>query len=149
MLMRRSRAREVALQLLFQFDMNATVEAGAIEQFLLDRLREVEGRTFCRELYQGVVENRAAIDEMLTQVAENWRLARMASVDRNLLRLGSYELMFRPDVPVPVAINEAIELARRYGNQDSPTFINGVLDKVAQLAQVRKPDAASPPAQST
>jgi len=141
MLMRRSRAREVALQLLFQFDFNSTVERTVIDQFLHDRLRDPESEKFGRELVDGVMLNRDAIDVQLAQLAENWRIPRMAAVDRNVLRLGAYELLFRPDIPVPAAINEAVELARRYGSKDSPAFVNGILDKVAQLAQVKQAGA--------
>lgn len=136
--MRRSRAREAALQLLFQFDFNSTIERSVLDQFLHDRLRDAESEKFGRELVDGVMLNRDAIDVQLAQLAENWRIPRMAAVDRNVLRLGAYELLFRPDIPVAVSINEAIELARRFGGKDSPVFVNGILDKVAQLAQVKQ-----------
>lgn len=127
---RRSRAREVALQLLFQRDLNPGVERAAIEQFVHDRLREPELQTFCLSLFDGVAANVADIDGRLAAAAENWRLPRMAGVDRNVLRLGAYELLFMPQTPPSVALNEAIELARRYGSADSPAFVNGVLDKL-------------------
>lgn len=124
----RSRAREVALQMLFQRDLNPAVDAAAQEQFARDRLRTAELVSFCLTLYHGVVVNLTAIDQRLAAAAENWRLPRMAAVDRNVLRLGAFELLFGGDTPPAVAINEAIELARRYGSKDSPGFINGVLD---------------------
>jgi N utilization substance protein B len=127
---RRSRAREVALQLLFQRDLNPGVERAAIEQFARDRLREPELQTFCLNLFDGVAANVADIDERLAAAAENWRLPRMAGVDRNVLRLGAYELLFTPQTPPSAVLNEAIELARRYGSADSPAFVNGVLDKL-------------------
>ncbi len=127
---RRRRAREVALQLLFQRDCNADVPRPAVEDFVRDRLRDDELRPFCLGLYDGVAANLAAIDERLAASAENWRLPRMTAVDRNVLRLGAYELLFTPETPPTVAINEAIELARRYGAKDSPAFVNGVLDKL-------------------
>ncbi|HEV2947428.1 MAG TPA: transcription antitermination factor NusB [Gemmataceae bacterium] len=126
----RSRAREVALQLLFQRDHNPGVDPKAIERFIQDRLSDPGLQTFCRSLFDGVVGHAAEIDERLTQAAENWRLPRMAGVDRNVLRLGAFELLFSSETPAGVALNEAIELARRFGSADSPGFVNGVLDQI-------------------
>lgn len=127
---RRSRAREVALQLLFQYDHNPGVDRAAVERFVHDRLRDAEGEAFCLGLYDGVLTHREEIDRRLTDAAENWRLPRMATVDRNVLRLGAYELRFASDTPPSVALDEAIELARRYGSADSSAFVNGVLDRL-------------------
>jgi N utilization substance protein B len=129
---RRSRAREVALQLLFQHDQNPGVDRAAIERFAQDRLREASLAAFCLGLVDGVLAHRADIDARLTEAAENWRLPRMPGVDRNVLRLGAYELLHTPETPATVAIDEAIELARRYGSADSPGFVNGVLDRIRQ-----------------
>ena len=127
---RRSRSREVALQLLFQREMNPSVDRTWIERFAHDRLREPELVPFCLGLFDGILANLGAIDARLAAAAENWRLPRMAAVDRNVLRMGAYELLFTPDTPSSVALNEAIELARRYGSADSPAFVNGVLDRL-------------------
>ena len=127
---RRSRAREVALQLLFQRDHNTAVDRAGVERFVRDRLHEPDLERFCLALYDGTVAHLADIDERLGKAAENWRLQRMAGVDRNVLRLGAYELLFTPDTPAKVALDEAIELARRYGSADSPAFVNGVLDRL-------------------
>jgi N utilization substance protein B len=127
---RRSRSREVALQLLFQREMNPGVDRAWIERFARDRLREPELVPFCLGLVDGITTNLSAIDAQLAAAAENWRLPRMAAVDRNVLRMGAYELLFTPDTPSSVALNEAIELARRYGSADSPAFVNGVLDRL-------------------
>jgi N utilization substance protein B len=129
---RRSRAREVALQLLFQRDFNPREDRRNLERFIHDRLGDAELESFCTRLYDGVVSHQTEIDQRLTEVAENWRLARMAAVDRNVLRLGGYELLFAGDTPASVALDEAIELARRFGSADSPAFVNGVLDKLRQ-----------------
>jgi N utilization substance protein B len=129
---RRSRAREVALQLLFQFDLNPQVARGVQEQFVRERLHDADGERFCLALVDGVQATRATIDQTLTQIAENWRLPRMAAVDRNVLRIGTYELLQTPETPVTAAINEAIELARRFGSKDSPAFVNGLLDRIAR-----------------
>ena len=126
----RSRAREVALQLLFQRDHNPGVDRVDIERFVQDRLADPNLQSFCRDLYDGVVGHAQEIDDRLTQAAENWRLPRMAGVDRNVLRLGAFELLFSSETPGGVALNEAIELARRFGSADSPGFVNGVLDQI-------------------
>jgi transcription antitermination protein NusB len=127
---RRSRAREVALQLLFQRDLNKGVDRAALERFVRDRLRDDSLMPFCLGLYDGVAAHQTDIDRCLSETAENWRLVRMAVVDRNVLRLGAYELLHTPDTPPNVALDEAIELARRYGSADSPAFVNGVLDRL-------------------
>ncbi|HEX3148745.1 MAG TPA: transcription antitermination factor NusB [Gemmataceae bacterium] len=143
---RRSRAREVALQLLFQHDVNTTVPRAAVERFAHDRLSNSEAEAFCLGLYDGVVRHLAAIDARITAASDNWKLQRMAASDRNVLRLGAYEIVFADKpTPGPVALDEAIELARRYGTGDSPAFVNGVLDKVFRVflerAQSPAPEA--------
>jgi N utilization substance protein B len=131
---RRSRGREVALQLLFQREHNAKMDRAAVEQFVRDRLHEEPLRKFCLFLYDGVVERLADIDAKISAAAENWRLSRMPTVDRNILRLGAFELLFMQDTPPAVAFDEAIELARRYGTDDSSAFVNGVLDRMRREA---------------
>jgi transcription antitermination protein NusB len=131
---RRARAREVALQLLFMRDHNPNVDRAALERFVHDRLHEATVEPFCLGLYDGVVGHLGDIDQRLAAAAENWRLPRMATVDRNVLRLGAYELLFAPETPPAVAFDEAIELARRYGAADSPAFVNGVLDQLRRTA---------------
>ena len=131
---RRSRGREVALQLLFQREHNAKLERAGIEPFVRERIREEPIRKFCLFLYDGVVAQLADIDARITAAAENWRLARMPTVDRNILRLGAFELLFMTDTPAAVAFDEAIELARRYGTADSSAFVNGVLDRLRREA---------------
>jgi N utilization substance protein B len=144
---RRSRAREVALQLLFWRDLNPTAPRPAVDNFIRERLRDPALEPFCRELHDAVVARGEEIDRLLTAAAENWRLARMAAVDRNVLRLGTAELLATaPDAPAAVVINEAIELARRYGSKDSPAFVNGVLDKVNQLRTGQDAGAEPSPA---
>lgn len=132
---RRSRAREVALQLLFQLDQNRKPMPDlAVTAFATERIpRDPKSAAFCLELFAGVKAHRDAIDAVLTATAENWRLARMLPSDRNVLRLCAYELLHAPNPePVPVLINEAVELARRFGTADSPAFVNGILDRVAK-----------------
>ena len=85
---------------------------------------------FARELFEGCLERRDELDEKIAGVAENWGIHRMAVVDRNILRLGTYELMALPDIPPKVSINEAIDLAKKYSTADSGAFVNGILDKL-------------------
>ncbi len=143
-MMRRSRAREVALQLLFQRDLNPRSEQLQLERFAKDRLREPALQKFCMSLVDGVHAHLQEIDTRLSAVAENWRLPRMAVVDRNILRMGTYELLFTPATPAAAAMDEAIELARRFGTLDSPRFVNGVLDKL----KPQDPAAATEPTQA-
>jgi N utilization substance protein B len=138
-LSRRSRGREVALQLLYQREHNPQMDRGVAEQFARDRLRLQEVRTFCLQLFDGVAARQAELDDKLAAAAENWRVARMPAVDRNVLRLAAYELLHMTDTPAAVVIDEAIELARRYGSADSSAFVNGVLDRIRR-------DQAPPPA---
>ena len=132
---RRSRAREVTLQLLFQWDQNpVAVPRRAVERFARERLLgDAEMVSYCLSLMDGVIANKERIDPLITAAAENWRLSRMMPADRNVLRLGTYELMFDPDKqPLEVIISEAIDLSRRFGSAESPKFVNGVLDKIAK-----------------
>jgi N utilization substance protein B len=131
---RRSRAREVALQLLYQRDHNPDVARPVIERFAQERLREPSLKDFCLALLDGVVKNQEDIDRRLSEAADNWRLSRMAAVDRNILRMGAFELLFTQETPAPVAFDEVIELARRYGSMDSSAFVNGVLDRLRREA---------------
>ena len=131
---RRSRAREVALQLLFQFDNNGKTPREAVEPFAAQRLREPALVKFCMALYDGVTRNVKDIDLRLSQAAENWRVARMTAVDRNILRIGAFEILYQPDTPHAVIVDEAVELARRFGTEDSSAFVNGVLDRLRRDA---------------
>ena len=125
---RRSRAREVALQVLFQDDLNPGLNPAEADQFLRTRLRDDELIEFSRALVSGVRRNRAELDKMLGQTADNWTIDRMAATDRNVLRIGAFEILFH-GTPDRVAINEAVELAKRYGSGHSSQFVNGILDR--------------------
>jgi len=131
---RRSRGREVALQLLYQREQNPKLDRASLEAFARERLQDESIRDFCVSLFDGVVANVPAIDQKISAAAENWRLSRMPPVDRNVLRLGAFELLFMPDTPAAVAFDEAIELARRFGTADSSAFVNGVLDRLRREA---------------
>jgi N utilization substance protein B len=136
---RRSRGREVALQVLYQIEQNCEVPPEEVRSFIERRL--LGDRKLCEftdGLISGVKEHQAQIDSIISQVAENWRLDRMAAIDRNILRLGAYEMLFCPEVPAKVAINEALELAKRYSTAQSSRFVNGILDRVLQ-GQTQEP----------
>ena len=127
---RRSRAREVVLQILYQDDLNPGREFSEDERFMCSRLNNEEQLVqFARSLLLGVRRNRGELDLMLNDRADNWTLARMAVTDRNVLRLGAYEILYA-DTPPRVAINEAVDLAKRFGSRESGQFVNGVLDRI-------------------
>lgn len=127
---RRTRAREIALQILYQDDLNPSRNLAADELFLKRRLLEDrESMDFASSLISGVRRNRAELDELLRRRADNWSLERMAATDRNLLRLSAFEILYT-ETPGRVVINEAVEIAKRFGSKTSPQFVNGVLDRV-------------------
>jgi N utilization substance protein B len=129
---KRTKARERALQALYQIDVAAADIDDALRGFWASfEPVEKEVRDLAEELVRGVAERRREIDEAIEGVSANWRVDRMARVDRNILRLATFELLHRPEVPVKVAINEAIELGKKYGSEDSSAFVNGLLDKLA------------------
>jgi N utilization substance protein B len=127
----RRKSREHALQILYQMDINRIKAEEALPLFtsLLDR---EELLPFTEELVLGVEKHKEFIDAVIKEHSENWRLERMATVDRNILRLAVFELLFRKDIPPKVTLNEAIDLGKKFGTQDSGSFINGVLDSVHQ-----------------
>jgi N utilization substance protein B len=136
---RRSRGREVALQVLYQVEQNPGARPDEVRGFILRRvLGDRKLSEFTEGLIAGVKEHQAQIDALISEFAENWRLDRMAAIDRNILRLGAYEMLFCPEVPARVALNEALELAKRYSTAQSSRFVNGILDRVLQR-QVREP----------
>lgn len=128
---RRSRAREVAFQVLYQDDLNPRNNPAVGDQLIEQRLRADDLIGFARELVSGVRQHREEVDSLLEQTADNWSLKRMAATDRNVLRLGAYELL-HCDTPPHAAIDEAVELAKRFGSAQSAQFVNGILDKVMQ-----------------
>mgnify|MGYP006285948121 CR=1 FL=1 len=129
-LRKETRARELALQALYQRDLLKSRTPEELRAFCYERADDREVAQMAMEMVRGCLEHRSLLDQIIRQTAENWELERMATSDRNILRLGVYELLFRPDTPPKVAINEAIELGKRYITENSPTFINGVLDRI-------------------
>ena len=129
-MLRRSRAREVVLQLLYQDDLQPQRELAPDVTFLGQRLHQDEALIeFATSLLNGVRRNRPELDSTLEELAENWSLNRMAVTDRNVLRIGAFEILYS-DTPGRVAINEAVELAKRFGAKQSAQFVNGLLDKL-------------------
>lgn len=145
-LTRRTRGREVALQVLYLMEQNAGVARGEMDRFIQRRIRDPKLVVFARALVDGVTAQKPGIDELIGQVAENWRLDRMAAIDRNILRLGAYEMLHCPEVPRKVAINEALELAKRYSTAQSSRFVNGILDRLQASTEgtVAGDETASP-----
>ena len=135
----RREARELALQALYQLDLAGDGDpALALGHFWTHFDAKPEVQQFARELVEGVRTNGERIDVLIAESAEHWRLPRLSRVDLNLLRLATYELLARPEIPAPVTINEAIEIARRFGSDDSSTFVNGVLDHVATVLGLKE-----------
>lgn len=127
---RRSRAREVAMQVLYQQDLHADSDMDDLDVFVRERLHDNEDLVeFSRSLIQGVQRNRAELDQVIGDLAEHWTVARMAPTDRNVLRIGAFELLYT-QTPGRVVINEAVELARRFGAKQSGPFVNGLLDRL-------------------
>jgi len=127
---KRTRAREIALQFLYQLDLRGEDLLEEARSFIRGEERDAETARFALRLVQGAFDHRSEIDKTIQAVAQNWNISRMAVVDRNVLRLATYELLHCEDIPPKVAINEAIELGKRYSTQNSGAFINGILDKI-------------------
>ncbi len=123
-------AREAAVQYLYQREMQGEQSDPVLEEFYEMRGLSPSGRRFCDELLQGWMQHREAIDEVIAKNARNFEFKRLSAVDRNVLRIACHEILFRTDIPAPVAINEAIEIAKKYSTEDSGKFVNGVLDNI-------------------
>lgn len=131
----RRRARWYALQVLYALDMNPDEQAQkALDSYGSEFELEVDtrARPFARQLVLAVMAHAADIDQVIQHASRNWRLERMSRVDRNILRMATCELLHLHDAPVRVVINEAVELAKRFGATESPAFVNGILDRIAQ-----------------
>lgn len=145
---KRTRSREFGLQILYQMDVSDSSFKDTVEDFWKDKAdrnttesekdaleldkKDPEVRLYAEKIVKGVLDNLERIDPTVEKYAENWSMERMAFVDRNILRLGAYEILYCDDIPVKVAINEAVELAKRYGEADSSKFVNGILDHIAK-----------------
>lgn len=141
----RRRAREIALQVLYQLDIDPA-DPGKVLALHWENFQSSEpAREFCQRLVEGVLANQKEIDPLIEENSENWTLKRMAVVDRNILRLAAFELRYCPDIPFKVTLNEAIELAKKFGADDSGAFINGILDRIHNLLnEILKDDPNTP-----
>jgi len=130
----RRKARIIALQALFEVDSVAHDAEQALERLLADASLPEEGANFARELMAGVLTNKERIDNMIQTYAPAWPVAQLSAIDRNILRLAMFEILVDNKVPVKAAINEAVELAKTFGSENSPRFVNGVLGTVSAQA---------------
>jgi N utilization substance protein B len=127
----RSSGREAALQMLFSVEAADAAPDRVIFDFWREFPGEAEGRDYADVVVAGVTREREAVDGAISRASQHWRLDRMTRVDRNVLRIGTWELLYRRDVPAPVILDEAVELAKRFGTEDSGAFVNGVLNRVS------------------
>ncbi len=132
----RRQAREHALSILYQVDISKSSAEEALRLFWKVEPADADVMEFARTLVRGVVEHRGRIDALIADASTNWKLPRMSYVDRNILRLATFEILELDEVPPMVSVNEAIELGKRYGTTDSGGFINGILDRVARTLEV-------------
>ncbi|XHR27083.1 MAG: transcription antitermination factor NusB [Chthoniobacteraceae bacterium] len=139
----RREGRETAVQFLYQRDLNAGVSAETLQEFWDLRPAVKKVRDFGLAIAQGVMEHQEEIDERIRAAAANYDLHRIAAVDRNILRIAVYEMLYCPDVPPVVSINEAIEIAKRFGSDESGRFVNGVLDRIR--GELPRPARAAKP----
>jgi len=126
----RRKARELALQMMYQYDLSGNTPDAIVATFEELQKSKSNTREFAMKIFQGTVENLAKIDEMIQLQADNWRLSRMAVVDRNIIRMSVYEFLHEDDTPKLVIIDEAIEIAKKFGTEKSSQFINGILDGI-------------------
>ncbi len=131
--MKRRKAREYALQILFQIDfISGNVGDESFERFWSDKKESADVKKFSKELVIGTISKLNEIDLIIERATENWPLKRMAAVDRNILRLATYEILYRKDIPPAVTINEAVEIAKKFSQAESAPFINGILDRLSK-----------------
>jgi transcription antitermination protein NusB len=152
----RRRAREVALQILIQSDVSPEIEGAAAVRLYFDHLADIApmddadseqeaagrppavDRALVDELVLGVASHRDELDAVVQDLSRNWRLERMALVERNIIRLALYEMKYAPSIPTNVALNEAVELAKRFGTSEGAAFVNGLLDRAATELHLRR-----------
>jgi transcription antitermination factor NusB len=126
----RTRAREVSLHVLYQMEISKGDFVDLFDNYIAHNAQEAEVIDFSKALASGVLANIKSIDEIIKRHVKNWEIERMAIIDRNILRAATYELLYIKEIPPKVSINEAIELAKKFGDIDSPRFVNGILDKI-------------------
>jgi N utilization substance protein B len=129
----RKGARETVLKILYRFDF---LKDGMVEEVIEE---ETKGKNidkkYIEDMINGILNHKSEIDEEINRISKRWKVEKMNPVDRNILRIGCYEIIFKADIPTKVSINEAVELAKKYGSEKSPAFVNGILDKLAKELQ--------------
>jgi N utilization substance protein B len=135
----RRKSREFAMQMLYQWEICGYTPARVEESFFANNRADADVESFARELFEGAVNDVDRLDRLVREHADNWRLERMAAVDRNILRVALYELLRHPETPAAAVINEALEIARRFSTGDSVEFVNGVLDGIRKQLPPREP----------
>jgi len=131
----RRKSRELAMQALFYMDMLQNVSIEALDFFCLHFPPSKRARPFFMKLAAGVIHNRLEIDAIIERFSSNWKISRMSGVDRNILRIAVYELLYCNEIPPKVSINEAIDVGKRFGTEDSGAFINGILDSIRRAME--------------
>jgi len=137
-------AREHALQALYSIELHPDSPREAIRLFMEAHPCGKSVKNFAIGLLTGILDNQAAVDAKITEKSPNWSISRMSKIDLCIIRLATYELLFRDDIPRSVTINEAIEIAKKFGSEESPAFVNGILDEISRGL----PEKAAPPAGS-
>jgi len=132
---KRTLARECALKILYRIEISRESVDSSLKDFWSKAAKSTdkEAYDFAETLVKGTFENIKTIDEVISKYADNWNIPRMAVIDRNIMRMSVYEMLYRDDIPPNVSINEAIELAKKYGDVDSGKFVNGILDKIKKV----------------
>lgn len=148
---KRRKSRELALQALFYMDMRGDDSEGKLAMFIQSRNPSQKALPFFKDLVQGVIHAKPQIDAIIERFSSNWKISRMSGVDRNILRIAVYEMLCREDIPVKVSINEAIEIGKKFGTEESGAFINGILDSIhtteeTQHIRIRTIEPAPEPA---
>jgi N utilization substance protein B len=137
----RRKARESALQILYQLEFDESGTGEAVDSFWRKKKAPAETKAYCRGLVEGILTDRGKIDEAIQSVSEHWRIARMGLIDRNILRLAAFELLRGEPIAPAIVINEAIEIAKKYSGPEAATFVNGILDALRKKVQAKaKPE---------
>jgi transcription antitermination protein NusB len=137
----RTKSRELALQMLFQWEVGNHPPTHVLQTFMRGRKLAPDVDSFARSLFEGTANEVSTLDSTIAAHATNWRTERMAAIDRNILRMALYEMLHHPETPGTVVINEALELARRFASEDSVEFVNGVLDGIWKSLPQAQPKA--------
>lgn len=137
----RRKSRELAMQALFYIDMSQNDSNDLLERFCVNFNPSKKARPFFLKLVNGVVQEKSEIDSIIEKFSDNWKISRMSCVDRNIMRIAVYELLYCQDIPPKVSINEAIEIGKKFGTEESGAFINGILDSI-RMALKEKENSA-------